>query len=125
MQNSRSFFHSLGLLLLLVACLASCYNHQTGHQEVITQLSAKQINYYPSPAVFVYTLANIVTGEIAIRNQLKGETTFYVLDKENPKLMEEIVADAFQDQATQSVLTGWVDLKDTQQFNAKLYIIKK
>ncbi|HCN52703.1 MAG: 3-oxoacyl-ACP synthase [Prevotella sp.] len=82
-------------------------------------------NYYPSPAVFVYTLANIVTGEIAIRNQLKGETTFYVLDKENPKLMEEIVADAFQDQATQSVLTGWVDLKDTQQFNAKLYIIKK
>ncbi|MCH3980892.1 MAG: zinc ribbon domain-containing protein [Prevotella sp.] len=44
MQNSRSFFHSLGLLLLLVACLASCYNHQTGHQEVITQLSAKQID---------------------------------------------------------------------------------
>lgn len=44
MQNSRSFFHSLGLLLLLATCLASCYNHQTSHQEVITQLSAKQID---------------------------------------------------------------------------------
>lgn len=82
-------------------------------------------NYYPSPAVFVYTLANIVTGEIAIRNQFKGETAFYVLDKEDPRLMEEIVADSFQDKATQSVLTGWVDFRDAQQFNAKLYIINR
>ena len=27
-------------------------------------------NYFPSPALFVYTLANIVTGEIAIRNKI-------------------------------------------------------
>ena len=31
-------------------------------------------NFYPSPAAFVYTLPNIVTGEIAIRNKYFGET---------------------------------------------------
>lgn len=31
-----------------------------------------------SPATFVYTLANIVTGEIAIRHKIMGETTFFV-----------------------------------------------
>ena len=28
-------------------------------------------NYYPSPALFVYTLPNIVTGEIAIRHHIQ------------------------------------------------------
>ena len=36
--------------------------------------------YYPSPALFVYTLPNIVTGEIAIRHHIQGETSFYILD---------------------------------------------
>ena len=33
-------------------------------------------DYFPSPMVFVYTLANIVTGEIALRNRYYGETNF-------------------------------------------------
>ncbi|MDE6296764.1 MAG: 3-oxoacyl-ACP synthase, partial [Muribaculaceae bacterium] len=37
-------------------------------------------NYYPSPALFVYTLANIVTGEIAIRHKIYGESSFYITD---------------------------------------------
>jgi len=32
-------------------------------------------NYFPSPSLFVYTLPNIVTGEIAIRNKFLGETS--------------------------------------------------
>lgn len=39
--------------------------------------------YFPSPAVFVYTLPNIVTGEIAIRHHLHGESMFYVLESED------------------------------------------
>lgn len=35
-------------------------------------------DYYPAPALFVYTLPNIVTGEIAIRHRIMGETCFYV-----------------------------------------------
>ena len=37
-------------------------------------------DYFPSPSVFVYTLPNIVTGEIAMRNLYHGETSFYITD---------------------------------------------
>ena len=66
-------------------------------------------NYYPSPALFVYTLPNIVTGEIAIRNHYRGETSFYVLDGLDTKAMAFHIQCAFQDRLTESVLAGWVD----------------
>ena len=34
----------------------------------------------PSPAIFVYTLPNIVAGEICIRHGIKGENAFFVTD---------------------------------------------
>ncbi|MDD4848717.1 MAG: 3-oxoacyl-ACP synthase, partial [Bacteroidales bacterium] len=37
-------------------------------------------NYFPSPSVFVFTLANIVTGEIAIRHKIMGETSFFIME---------------------------------------------
>ena len=40
--------------------------------------------YFPSPAVFVYTLPNILLGEIAIKNKIQGETLCFV--NENPDL---------------------------------------
>lgn len=36
------------------------------------------IAYYPSPAVFVYTLANICLAEISIRHRLQGENAFFM-----------------------------------------------
>ena len=48
-------------------------------------------NYYPSPAVFVYTLPNIVTGEIAIRNKYYGETAFYVFEDNDEEAFMAIV----------------------------------
>ena len=32
----------------------------------------------PSPAIFVYTLPNIMVGEICIRHNLKGENLFFI-----------------------------------------------
>ena len=55
-------------------------------------------NYYPSPALFVYTLPNIVTGEIAIRNHWRGETSFYVTEAPDAAQMAFHLACAFQDQ---------------------------
>ncbi len=37
-------------------------------------------NYFPSPAVFVYTLPNICVGEISIKHQLKSENAFFVFE---------------------------------------------
>ena len=49
-------------------------------------------NWFPSPALFVYTLPNIVTGEIAIRNHFQTETNFMVLDAPRPDIMAEQIA---------------------------------
>ena len=77
-------------------------------------------NYYPSPALFVYTLPNIVTGEIAIRHHIQGETSFYILDK--PEDLEPIL----QSQITNHqlpMLCGWCECSDANTFYAKIQII--
>ena len=82
-------------------------------------------NYFPSPSVFVYTLPNIVTGEIAIRNGYHGETSFYILPHKNELLMQDIIETTFMDEHTTSVLTGWLDYEDSEHFEADLYIAYK
>lgn len=74
-------------------------------------------NYYPSPALFVYTLPNIVTGEIAIRHHIQGETSFYILN--TPQQLETIIA------ATpfQSALVGWCECSEPNMFYAKMQLI--
>jgi hypothetical protein len=40
-----------------------------------------------SPALFVYTLSNIVTGEICIRHKIKGENAFFVTEEFDAELI--------------------------------------
>lgn len=82
-------------------------------------------NYFPSPSVFVYTLPNIVTGEIAIRNKFYGETSFYVIENFNPKIIAYHTINAFQDSETNSVLAGWLNCENDENFEAFLFLIKQ
>lgn len=52
---------------LLLATEASSLDTDLRHQDILNS------GELPSPAVFVYTLANIMQGEICIRHKLKGE----------------------------------------------------
>lgn len=79
--------------------------------------------YFPSPALFVYTLANIVTGEIAIRNKYEGDTTAYGLESFSPGRLVEVVTDAFQDRCTSSAICGWVECMDEEHFEALLFLV--
>ena len=74
-------------------------------------------NYYPSPALFVYTLPNIVTGEIAIRHHIQGETAFYILNK--PKELAPIIAST----PFHTALAGWCECNEQNRFYAKIQII--
>ncbi len=82
-------------------------------------------NYYPSPAVFVYTLANIVTGEIAIRHKIGGESSFYVLPESS---LEQIHNTVYQCFAANSELThiicGWADY-DEGRCDVKMQLFEK
>lgn len=82
-------------------------------------------NYFPSPSLFVYTLPNIITGEIAIRNKYHGETAFYVLPEKEEKLMEQTLKSTFMDNSLNSIITGWLEYKDENDFEAVITIINK
>ena len=82
-------------------------------------------NYYPSPALFVYTLPNIVIGEIAIRNHWRGETSFYVTEAPDAAQMAFHLACAFQDQVTDSILAGWVDSSRNDDFQAFMTVVRR
>lgn len=80
-------------------------------------------NYFPSPAVFVYTLPNIVTGEIAIRHHYQGETSCFVLPDYQPQRVKQLAETAFLDRQTQSVVSAWLDARDEDCFEAHVELI--
>jgi 3-oxoacyl-[acyl-carrier-protein] synthase-1 len=77
-------------------------------------------NYYPSPALFVYTLPNIVTGEIAIRHHIQGETAFYIL--ENQEQLKQIIKSQITHHPS-PIIAGWCECDKPNSYYAKLQII--
>jgi len=55
----------------------------TEHQKTISDKN----NYFPSPAVFVYTLPNILIGEICIKNKIFGENELFVSKEFDAELL--------------------------------------
>jgi hypothetical protein len=81
-------------------------------------------NYYPSPAVFVYTLPNICLGEISIKHQLKSENSFFIFADYNPEFMEKYSNILLQTQKADKVLCGWVEYYN-EEYKAFLYLVDK
>ena len=77
--------------------------------------------FFPSPAAFIYTLPNIVTGEIAMRNHYHGETTYLL--QETPADVRRLLTQVLRAPGTHSVLGGWIDIANTDTFSANMYII--
>lgn len=79
-------------------------------------------DYFPSPSVFVYTLPNIVTGEIAMRNLYHGETSFYITDERDDEQIKQTLCASFADPKTKSIIGGWIDYQDDSHYEADIYI---
>lgn len=82
------------------------------------------ISEIPSPSLFVYTLPNIVIGEICIKNQFKGENAFFVSEQFDANFISEYVRQLFETQMIDACLCGWVDLMGNH-FEAFLMWIEK
>lgn len=83
-------------------------------------------NFFPSPSVFVYTLPNITTGEIAIRNHFQGETSFYILPEKDEALMQQIHEATLNATNAKSAISGWIDAESDTKFECEIsnYIIQ-
>ena len=76
--------------------------------------------YYPSPAVFVYTLPNIVTGEVAIRHHIQGETAAYLLATKDNTTIADLLAQTLENDANNLLLGGWLDYHNDTDFEADI-----
>ena len=83
--------------------------------------SVKEI---PSPSLFVYTLPNIVMGEICIRHNFKGENAFFIDDEYNAGFMEKYVSNLINNNILQACICGWVELLD-DQYKSVLFLVEK
>ena len=76
----------------------------------------------PSPSLFVYTLPNILTGELAIKHKWFGENIFYILTKFD--------SDFFNDQIVMSFLRGneycgWVEMTGSPEDECFMFLVAK
>ncbi len=81
-------------------------------------------NYFPSPSVFVYTLPNILIGEICIRHKIKGENAFFVSDHFEPEKVVEFVNILLEKDRVQACLCGWIELLE-DKFESVLFLVEK
>lgn len=73
-------------------------------------------DYYPAPAQFVYTLPNILTGEIAIRHKCHGETCHYVTAAPDAAYMTALANPA----SRRATLYGLVDYISPSRYECRL-----
>lgn len=86
---------------------------------------AKPGEFYPGPSVFLGTLPNIATGEIAIRHGYTGETSLYITDFRDEALMKKVVSSSFSPGGFRSLICGFVDCDRGDSFEADLKILVK
>ena len=107
-------------IALVFANKSSSLDTDVKYQNSITDSQ----NFYPSPAVFVYTLPNICLGEISIRHQLKSENSFFIFVEYNPVFMEKYSNILLETQKADKVLCGWVEYYN-EEYKAFLYLVDK
>ena len=84
----------------------------------------KTVNDMASPALFVYTLPNIVIGEICIRNNFKGENAFFVFKQFDATFIAQYVNNLFDNNVIDACICGWVELLG-ENYKAVLLLVEK
>lgn len=81
-------------------------------------------NYFPSPAVFVYTLPNVMIGEICIRNKFQGENTCFISQDFDPEFITIYVNELFNTGKIDACITGYADYIE-DKYKAIMFLVEK
>lgn len=77
-----------------------------------------------SPSLFVYTLPNIVIGEICIRHHFKGENAFFICEQFDGEFIEQYVTNLINNNILQACICGWVELLNNE-YKTVLFLVEK
>lgn len=73
------------------------------------QRYAASVRTLASPALFVYTLPNIVGGELCIRHTLKGENAFFITPRFDTGILAGYVLQTLQIPGNEACIGGWIE----------------
>jgi hypothetical protein len=118
-QNKVTKNYAADEIGIIVANSASSLEVDTIHQKSIQHKN----DYFPSPSIFVYTLPNIVIGEIAIRNSIKGENTFFVSQYFDSNFMCNYINGLLNGGKIKCIIAGWIDFYE-DEYKAFLYTVE-
>lgn len=84
----------------------------------------ESIKEVASPSLFVYTLPNIVIGEICIRNHFKGEQALYIQPEFDAGFIAQQMNYLLDKNIMQACICGWVDVFG-EDYKAFLFLVEK
>ena len=79
---------------------------------------------FPAPSLFVYTLPNVMVGEICIRYKIFGENIVFVTEKFDPQQLEKMIHAIDLEGNTSRYITGYVD-EDGCEGDAFILLVEK
>lgn len=104
---------------ILLANASASLDTDIRHQAIID----KDGDEAASPAVFVYTLPNVVAGEICIRHKIQGENTFFIRKEYNPSELEQYASIVMAKGKLKACIIGWCELLG-ESYNAEFKLIE-
>ncbi|MDO4727384.1 MAG: 3-oxoacyl-ACP synthase [Bacteroidota bacterium] len=105
---------------LVFANKSSSLDTDIKHQQSISDTD----NYFPSPAIFVYTLPNICLGEIAIKFKLHTENSFFIFEEFNTDYMIKYTNHLLKANLANHVLWAWVEILE-QEYTAHFCLVNQ
>lgn len=91
---------------LIIANKSASLDTDLKHQEILNQVP----NVPASPAVFVYTLPNVVMGEICIRHKIQGENTFFVQSDFDNEMLCNYAGIVLAHGLHRAAIVGWCEI---------------
>lgn len=91
---------------LIVANSSASLNTDLRHQHLIDRDGDAEA----SPAVFVYTLPNVLAGEICIRHKIQGESTFFIEETYDAEKLEQYARIVMRKNNLHACIVGWCEL---------------
>ena len=105
-KNGGTTGYAPGEVGIVMANASSSLDTDRKHQRLIDTMGDREA----SPAVFVYTLPNVVMGELCIRYKIQGENTFFINNRYPESFIREYARLVMQKRRLRACLTGWCEL---------------
>jgi len=99
-------------------------NASSSQQTDLKFIESYQVLGNPSPSLFVYTLPNILTGELSIRHTWYGENNFFILEQFDANFFKDQLQFAFSN-GNKFCLCGWVEANIDNNEECFLFLVSQ